>query len=435
MEEQKKRLVKNFTSLGIVQIANYILPMIVIPIVSRIIGPEKFGAINFSASFVGYFVLLIGYGFTLTGTRRLAGNPNDRKLRNQVFSEVFYSQLLLFAISTIIFFLCLHFVKELQKDKVLSVYSFLLCISTLLTQDWLFQAMQDLTKVAILNFVSKFLFIASVLYFVQTSEDYRLYALLLSISNIIIAICSFVWSIKQYGICLVPIKWRDVIKLIWAEKQYFFSLVLMNVYTSTLVIYLGFLGTQEDVGYFSASWKIIMIIQSLVILPLRQALFPYMTKLIHDNKDKAVEMIASAFPSVLIVMLTICLGIFFLSEYIIQIIYGNEYTKAVNVLKIISFAPLFVTLNNIWGVTFMLNLKLDKVYLKILLRTAVISLALAPILVIKFRENGAALSWLISEGFIALSLFRSFGEIEIKLVDSKYFRLSIWRSLFNRKSK
>src|SRR3569832_713296 len=92
-----KRLTKNVLSLTLVQIANYVFPVISVPIISRIIGPGKFGLLNFAGAFVLYFVLLVAYGFDYTATRKISRDPDNEQNRNTVFSEVFYTQCLLFA--------------------------------------------------------------------------------------------------------------------------------------------------------------------------------------------------------------------------------------------------------------------------------------------------------------------------------------------------
>ena len=70
----KKGLVTNVFSLGVVQIANYVFPFITVPIVSRIIGPDRLGVLNFSSAFMAYFTLLINFGFDLSATRAIAAN-------------------------------------------------------------------------------------------------------------------------------------------------------------------------------------------------------------------------------------------------------------------------------------------------------------------------------------------------------------------------
>src|SRR5687768_14916650 len=99
----KKGLVKNVFSLGLVQVANYVFPFITVPIVSRIIGPDKFGVINFAAAFMTYFTLLINFGFDLSATRALAANRHSPEERNKIFNQVVLAKIILFSVSLVLF--------------------------------------------------------------------------------------------------------------------------------------------------------------------------------------------------------------------------------------------------------------------------------------------------------------------------------------------
>jgi O-antigen/teichoic acid export membrane protein len=78
MSTEKKALISNISSLFSVEVANYILPMVSMPVIVRIIGPDKFGIINYAGAIVGYFVLIVNYGFDLTATRKIAQNKGDK---------------------------------------------------------------------------------------------------------------------------------------------------------------------------------------------------------------------------------------------------------------------------------------------------------------------------------------------------------------------
>ena len=86
--KEKRLLIKNITSLGVVQIVNYAFPLITIPFVSRILGPSSLGTINYINAFIVYFTVLVGYGFNYSATRKISANYNDIKNRDLVFSEV-----------------------------------------------------------------------------------------------------------------------------------------------------------------------------------------------------------------------------------------------------------------------------------------------------------------------------------------------------------
>ncbi|MBP8976516.1 MAG: oligosaccharide flippase family protein, partial [Bacteroidetes bacterium] len=66
MNSTVHRIARNFFSLNIVQVASYIFPLIALPYIVRVIGPEKYGTINFAQAIISYFTLVIIYSFDYT---------------------------------------------------------------------------------------------------------------------------------------------------------------------------------------------------------------------------------------------------------------------------------------------------------------------------------------------------------------------------------
>jgi len=417
----KNKLAKNIFSLGIVQIANYAIPVIAIPIVSRIIGPEKFGVINFTTAFVAYFTLLIGYGFNLTATRRLAADPNNTEKRNVVFSEVLFTQGILLIASIIIFIGCLYFIPQLRDEWLVSVFSFIVCFSTFLTQDWLFQAMQDLSKVALLNVISKTLFIVLIIVVVKQRSDYIWYAFALSISQLFVSVLSFAWSVHRYKLKFLKVRLKACLSLLYEERMYFFSVVVINLYTTTNIVLLGFLTNASDVGFYTAGQKISAIIIAIVNLPIRQALFPYMSKSFAIDKEKSF-LVAQKFSSLVFwFCLIVAITTFGLSKFIIIYLYGESFRPAITVLQILSVIPMIISVNNIWGVSLMMNLKLDNIYFRITVISAISSIILNLILVQFMGYIGSAVSWLITEFLTLASIFYFLTKTDVKLINVSYF--------------
>ena len=84
----KKVLITNFTSLSIVQIAGFVLPLIYLPYLVRVIGPDKFGAIAFAQAIVLYFSLITNLGTNLYAPREIAINKGDYVKISNIVSNI-----------------------------------------------------------------------------------------------------------------------------------------------------------------------------------------------------------------------------------------------------------------------------------------------------------------------------------------------------------
>lgn len=433
---KKKILLKNIFSVGIIQIANYIFPLITIPIVSRIIGPDKFGTINFAASFIAYFTLLIGFGFDITATRRVASDPSNEQNRNKVFSDVFLSQCLLFLFSVSIFIICLFLIPQLRTEKEVAIYTFLTCFATILTQNWLFQAMQDLHKIAILSLIGKVFFTVIVLSTIHIKSDYYWQPLALSLSQILIAVISFFWSIKKYHLKLVRVSFKNCLKLLWNEKIIFFSLCVISVYTTTTIVVLGITNSSTDVGYYTAGQKLITIMQMIITAPLSQAVFPYIGKAFGDSFDKGIIEVQKTIPIVFYFTLVCGFLILIFAPYFIAFFYGNDFKPAVLVCRILAFIPMIISLSVILGIHVMINLKMDKVFFNITVIGALFGMTLNLLIVRFYSYIGAAITWTVTE-FLVFCLFlyivqkRGVQVVNLKYFNAKYF----WNYFIKLKSK
>ncbi|CAG4995355.1 Putative O-antigen transporter [Dyadobacter sp. CECT 9275] len=422
--KEKKNVIKNVSSLFVVQIANYVFPMISIPMVVRIIGPDKFGVINFASAYIAYFVLLIGYGFDLTATRKVAGDPSNADNRNKTFSEVFYSRCILTGISVVLFMISLATLPQLKEEKMVAIFTFITCFATLFTQNWLFQAMQDLQKVAFLNLLSKILFTVAIFILIDQKDDYIWQPLSISIAQLLIAIVSFIWSIKKYNLKFQKTSFKSCLDLLWSEKTFFLSLVTINLYTITNVVVLGIFQNPTQVGFYTAAQKLIGIIQALISIPLAQALFPYISKAFAENYQKGINIAQQLLPIVLYFTAFCTVGILLFSPLALRILYGSEFDNSVIVCQILAFIPMVVGLGTILGIHLMLNLKLDKLFLRITFTGAIVSIFINIFLVSRFGYVGTAFTWLLTELINLSTLYVTLKNRGIEAINLAYFRPS-----------
>src|SRR5271163_4818391 len=82
------KVIHNVTSLSWLQLITYVLPIIILPYLFRVIGPEKFGLIAFAQAFVQYFMILTDYGFSVSATKEIALHLEDKAKVCNIISAV-----------------------------------------------------------------------------------------------------------------------------------------------------------------------------------------------------------------------------------------------------------------------------------------------------------------------------------------------------------
>ncbi|CAG5068539.1 Putative O-antigen transporter [Dyadobacter sp. CECT 9623] len=426
-----KQLGKNFLSLTLVQIGNYVLPILSVPVISRIIGPEKYGLINFAVAYVAYFTLLVSYSFDFSATRKLLKDPDNVDYRSEVFSEVFYTQCLLFLVATSVFVATLFLVPDFASNRLVIIFSYLVCVASLFTQNWLFQAMQDLTKVAIFNLTSKLLFTISILFFVRKNEDYIWQPLLIGLIQTGIAVWSFVWALKNYKIKFLRFNLKRCFNVLWEERIIFFSLIFVNLYSSTNTVILGLYQNPEQVGFYTSAQRLIVIAQSVLTMPLAQAFYPYIGRAFSESKESGLRVAQKLIPLIVLFIGSASVFIFVFGPLVIRLFYGEKFEAAIPVFQMLAIIPLLFALNNVLGIQIMVNLKMDKHFFTISALAGIISISLNLLIVRQWGYMGTSANWLFTEIFLFVSMYVVLKRKGLNPINGEFFRFQSISELLN----
>lgn len=402
---KNRTLLKNIASLGVVQIVNYIFPLITIPYVARIIGPEGFGIINYISAFVGYFILVINYGFDFTATRKIAVDPDNLENRSKVFSEVTCARLLLFAVSIVAFLICNCIVPLLRENIMLSSILFLNAISVLLTPQYIFQGLQKLPVLGIVTILKGIINTSLIFLFVSHKDDLLLYASISVLSNFFISLISFLYVIFIIKVQFSLYSIKHSLNILKEVRFVFFSSIVFSLYTSANIIILGLFQKTIAIGYYTTAISFITIVQSVVNIPLSSSLYPYIGRAFSESQENGMMKLKKIAPLIFYFVAPFCLGILFFGPFVISLIYGKSFEGSIISVQILSFLPLLSAMNSLMGIQTMLNLGLDGMFLKITSYAACFSLVLNLILCKYFSYIGTSISYLLTEVLICGSFY------------------------------
>ena len=401
-----KVLASNFFNLALIQGLDMVLPLLVIPYTTRVLGFEKLGLIAFAGAVVAYFGIFISYGFNLTATKQVSKNRENNYLLKKIYSQVTLSKLFLILISSIIFFVGIIFIPKFSEHKTLFLISFLSIIFTNLVPYWFFQGIQDLKYTTLLTTIFKVLSTAAIFTFVQKEEDYLIIALLPLISNFIIFTIIQIILYKKYKITLIKITKKDIQTQLHDGFYVFLSQVKITFFTNFNTIVIGSVLGDAAVGLFSSAEKIIRML-SLVQVPIVSSLFPYFSKKLHESRQEGFLQINKIAKVGSVIYIVVCLAVFFLARYIAVWVFGSQIDEISTLIRIMVFIPIFVFANNLYGTQFLLNIGKDKRFTANLLFATILNVCMVIPLTYFFKVNGTAVSVLLTEIFVFVIMYYS----------------------------
>ncbi|MBF7685629.1 oligosaccharide flippase family protein [Acinetobacter sp. B10A] len=392
---------KNLSYMLVVQIANYLLPLINIPILARAFGPENLGLITYITAITAYFVLLVDYSFNFTGVRRIS---KEKLNPIKVFNVILTARIFLLLISIVLFSFSLYFIQNLRQNFLLLIIFFISCLVPVFTNMWFLQAHNNFKEIAIFNFITKLVVTVGIVFLIKSKDDILEYALLLNFSNLVIAIFSFIYICIKYDIKFRIEKPIDVFIYLKEDKFLFLSSIVTNLYTTTGIVILGALTTKAEVGYYGSAQKIIELAKNIIAMPIYQVIFPVLAKKFGENELKGLEAVKKIIPIFNLIVLIMATGLITLGYFIIYILFGIEFLQSYLILIILSFGLVAVFYGILIGGQIMLNLGMDRYFVKIQVIVSIFSIFLSYIVLPYGGAITIAIIWTISE--IAITLYQ-----------------------------
>ncbi|MBX6362175.1 MAG: oligosaccharide flippase family protein, partial [Acidobacterium ailaaui] len=229
--EDKKRVIHNFFSLTALQIASYVFPIITLPYLVRVLGPEKYGLIAFAQAFTGYFQILTDYGFNLSVTKQIAIERENKDKLNKIFSSVMLIKLTLFLISCLLMTIIVFSVNRFAREFKVYFYTMGMVLSQTLFPIWFFQGVEKMKYITLINVLSRLIFTTLVFVLVKSEVDYLIVPILNSLGMLICAFISLYIIYTKFQIQFVIPKYADVIFQLKDGWHIFISTVAISLYT------------------------------------------------------------------------------------------------------------------------------------------------------------------------------------------------------------
>ncbi|MHA1832047.1 MAG: oligosaccharide flippase family protein, partial [Candidatus Helarchaeota archaeon] len=211
---------------------------------------------------------------------------------------------------------------------------------------------------------------------------------------------------KDFGIKFILPSFEAIKHQLKEGWYIFISTVSISLYTTSNTFILGLFTNNTIVGYYAAAEKIVKAIQGL-LSPVSQTVYPHISKLASESKEKALNFIRKLLKIVSGISFIISLSIFIFANLIVNVILGPQYHQSIIILRILAFLPFIIFLTNMFGAQLLLPFNIKKLFTLSIIIPSFLHIALLLPVAYLHKEIGVAILVLFTETTILL--FRIIG--------------------------
>ena len=369
---------------------------------ARVISISDFGLIGFGTAFINFLLNFVNFGMDRICLRDLS---QRRILTPNFLLNIAIIRIILSSISFLLYLMILILDSKTNLPIILLG---LTIFSSGLSLNYLARAIEQF-KIIVINQIFTSVLIMILYYTLVKSKFDFLIAIYIIVFASILNNLIYLYNFKIY---LFKIKNSFsplfIKKIIVDSFPLFISSLMVAIYYFADTIMLGFIKTEYEVGIYSASNKVFL----LLIIPFNIIVSIFLPKI-----AKNIKLVDSNFLYYYIFMIFIgvFLGIivYLYASEIIVLIFGNSFLSSVLPLKILALNTIIVGVNmtlgepiTVWGK--------QKQYLIAVSMGAFTNIILNLIFIPKFSYNGAAFTTLLSELSVFIILSYLFYNIRVK---------------------
>ena len=399
------RVLSNFFALSIVQFANYLAPLIILPYLFRVLGPARYGLTELARAISVYFLILTDYGFSLSATREISVHRDDPQRVSEVFSAVLLLKFLLVLLSVLVLSVIVFAIPKFRAQWPVYFLSFGNVIGMWLFPLWLFQGLERMKYIPLLNVTAKALVVLGVFVLIRDTEDYLYAPLLQSAGTILIGLAGLILALAQFHVRFRLPSFGVLRRELVNGWHLFLSKMAITLYTTSNIVILGLLTNDTYVGYYAAGDKIVRAATDGLHVPLSQAIFPHIGRLASQSRPAALRFAATIVRLAGVATLGISAGLYLAAPFLARLVMGEQFAAGVPVIRVLALLPFIVALSNIFGIQIMANFGLQRLLTRILAAAGVLNFFLAVLLAEPLKHVGVAIASLSTEIVVTTAMF------------------------------
>lgn len=394
-------LFRNAASLYGVQACRKLIPLITIPYLARVLGPEGWGTVAFVQALGEFIVMIVEFGFNLSSTREIAQKRGSRNACGEIVAGTFGAQAGLSLLAVSCALLAATQIPLLRNHPKLLAAGLFYGVLQGVAPLWFFQGLERMALAAGLEISSKIAALAGILLFVRHTSDEWLVLALQGLAPAVSTVAGIWLAYRMVPLRLPSLSQiRRSLELGWPM---FLIRSSASLYGVANVFVLGLFAPAAVVGYYASAEKIVKAGCGL-LLPIRESLYPRLSQLaIHSpEENRRLTKLGAVLMGGGGLLLGICA--FAGAPWITRILLGRGFDPVIPVLRILALLPVIIALTDSVGMQYLLPRGRENIVNRVVLGGGVVCLLLAFLFASRYRQIGMAWAVVIAEASVCSAL-------------------------------
>jgi PST family polysaccharide transporter len=374
--------------------AGLALPLVTIPYLARVLGPEAWGRVLGAQAVATLLVAIVEFGFSMSGTRRVAQAVARGEGLQAIVGDVLSAKIVCALAAGIVWLFLLELMPLFRGHQLILAMSLVWGVAGGLTFGWYFQG----TGRAVLFFgiesLARLIGVGATFLLVHRPEDEWL-ALAANATVVCLAlVATFPIVVAEAGWPKLTLRgaWNSLL----GGGHLAIYVLLEGIYNSSNRVILGFLAGPATVAIYGNAERVTDILNRGCD-PASQVIYPIMCREVVTSLPQARR---SLWRAVAVLGAAVGAGVIVTvigAPLIIALLCGPGYEQSVIVLRLLVLVPLLraasMAVNNFWA----LPLNFDRHLAPCVVLAASVAISAAIVLVPQFGALGMAAAAVTSE--------------------------------------
>lgn len=371
--------------------------IITMPYITRVLGSENLGKVEYGVSIISYFLLFTALGVPNYGTREIARVRENKEKLSIVVLEL----LSILIITTVIgYCILIYFVNTqsiFEENKKLFLILSLNLIFTNIGLNWFYQGIENQIYITKRFIYVRIIALIGIFLFVKKLDDFYNYAIIVVLMESGSNFFNLINIRKYISLKNIHIKDLNIGRHIKYILTIFASSVAISIYLKLDTVMLGSMVGVKSVAYYSIANKLIRLVLILVTA-LGTVMVPRVSNSLKKGEiSKYINYMDMSFKYILFLAIPSTLGIYCLSEEIISIMAGKGFEDAILTLRLVAVIILIVGLANFMAIQVLFTNGKEKYHTIAVTIAAIINFIFNYIFIPKYAQNGAAIGTILAE--------------------------------------